>query len=90
MKFFRMDLKKFIIGLVLVVIVVVSVLFISNLSNNPQETRCVITVSGSQYDVTKLTQSHSGGDVFERGTDMSNLFQEEHGNDFKKIEKYKI
>lgn len=41
-------------------------------------TACVVTISGKQYDVTKLKRTHSGGNVFTCGTDMTNSYFSMH------------
>lgn len=51
---------------------------------------CIITVSENSYDVTTLKNTHSGGDVFNCGTDMTNIFNNEHGYNLKMISRYKI
>lgn len=40
---------------------------------------CIVTVFGKQYDVTTLRITHSGGDVFTCGTDMTAIYQGRHG-----------
>jgi hypothetical protein len=35
---------------------------------------CVVTVDGASYNITSLVKSHSGGNVFKCGTDMSSTF----------------
>lgn len=40
---------------------------------------CIVTVFGKQYDVTMLRSTHSGGDVFICGTDMTAIYQGRHG-----------
>ncbi len=52
--------------------------------------RCVVTVNGSQYDVTQLQYTHSGGNVFSCGTDMTATFESMHGTRWSKIARYKI
>jgi hypothetical protein len=39
---------------------------------------CLITVDGQKYDVTIFRNQHSGGDVFNCGTDMSTVFHDKH------------
>lgn len=57
-----------------------------NISNN----QCIITVSGQQYDVTNLRNTHSGGNIFECNTDMTNVYQGKHGSGLSLISKYLI
>lgn len=55
------------------------------------EQRCVIVVDGKKYDVSSFRNQHSGGDVFDCGTDMSNIFHQQHSNSFlKTMEQYRI
>lgn len=53
-------------------------------SNN----QCIISVSGQQYNVTTLRSTHSGGDIFQCGTDMTIIYQNKHGSGFSLIQKY--
>ena len=39
---------------------------------------CVIQIDGVKYEITALTRSHSGGNVFTCGTDMSAIFWGRH------------
>ncbi len=57
---------------------------------NINANRCIITVLGKQYDVTELRNTHTGGDVFNCGTDMTLIFQGQHGDNLKMIEKYLV
>ncbi|NBO17422.1 MAG: cytochrome b5 domain-containing protein [Proteobacteria bacterium] len=53
--------------------------------------KCIITVRGSKYDVTEFRNMHQGGDIFECGQDMTDKFNNQHGErEFKKLQKYKI
>lgn len=56
-------------------------------SNNNQ---CIVTISGSLYDVTALRTTHSGGDIFKCGTDMTSTFSGKHGNNLSLISRYLI
>ena len=53
-------------------------------------TACIITVSGKRYDVTRLRSTHSGGNIFKCGTDMTNTYQQMHGTSVKLISRYLI
>ena len=44
-----------------------------------QDTRCLIKIDGSIYDVTAFRSAHSGGNVFTCGADMSQVFWSKHG-----------
>lgn len=52
---------------------------------------CVIQIDGVSYEITSLRKTHSGGDVFQCGTDMSALFWKKHDSQILKImQQYKI
>ncbi|MCX6797531.1 MAG: hypothetical protein NTX98_03600 [Candidatus Doudnabacteria bacterium] len=42
------------------------------------DNRCIVVISGAKYDVTQLRQTHSGGDIFQCGTDMTQIFFSQH------------
>ncbi len=44
----------------------------------PADNRCIVTIQGKRYDVTQLRTTHSGGDVFNCGTDMTTIFFGQH------------
>ncbi len=56
----------------------------------PVSNRCIVTVNGSQYDVTNLRRTHSGGDIFTCGTDMTSTFMSMHGTNWGLIARYKV
>ena len=56
----------------------------------PNADRCIITVFGNEYDVTDLQDTHSGGNVFNCGTDMTSVFQSRHGNNTRLIQRYLV
>lgn len=57
----------------------------------PPSDRCIITLSGGQYDVTDFRNIHSGGDVFQCGTDMTASFLSRHPASFlSKMSQYKV
>lgn len=64
--------------------------------NNPGEssssaaTGCIVTVFDKQYDVTPLRKTHTGGDVFTCGTDMSAAYEANHGTKVGMIAKYLV
>lgn len=80
-----MNKLLFIIPVAIIIIVIVA--FVN--SNNTME-QCVITISGNNYDVSLLKSSHTGGDIFNCGTDMTEAFDDEHGGNLNKIEEYLI
>lgn len=60
-------------------------------SEPPASNKCIITVSGGQYDVTDFRNIHSGGDIFQCGTDMTSIFLSQHPASFlQKMSRYKI
>lgn len=62
----------------------------SSVQTTANSSKCVVTVNGKQYDITTLRQTHSGGDVFTCGTDMTNIFQGQHGTNYNLIARYLI
>lgn len=57
----------------------------------PKPLGCVIQIDGISYEITSLRQTHSGGDVFQCGTDMSALFWKKHSSRILQImQQYKI
>lgn len=61
-------------------------------SPNPStDSRCIITLDGSRYDVTQFRFIHPGGDIFQCGSDMSVIFHNRHSNRFlQQMDRYKI
>lgn len=60
-------------------------------SQSPKQAGCVVQIDGFSYEITSLRQTHSGGDVFKCGTDMSALFWKKHDQGILQImQKYKI
>lgn len=54
---------------------------ISSTSTNTTPTNsnlCVVTINNQKYDVTQFRYQHSGGDIFQCGTDMSSIFAGQH------------
>jgi cytochrome b involved in lipid metabolism len=55
------------------------------------DNRCIILVDSVQYDITRFKSDHSGGDIFQCGTDMSSIFHGQHDNSFiGKMARYRI
>lgn len=52
--------------------------------------QCVITLFGKQYDVSRLRNTHSGGNIFTCGTDMTAVYQGRHGSDLSRMQQYLI
>lgn len=57
-------------------------------SGSQKNSACLITLFEQQYDVTSLRASHSGGDVFQCGTDMTTVYQSRHGTNVTRIQPY--
>lgn len=51
---------------------------------------CIITLFGLQYDVTSLQASHTGGNLFACGTDMTATYQAMHGTDVSRMAPYLV
>jgi len=52
---------------------------------------CIVRIDGVSYNVEQLRMTHSGGDIFECGSDMSAIFWREHNNKIlQKMQRYKI
>lgn len=52
---------------------------------------CIVTIDGVNYDVTKYRKQHSGGDIFKCGTDMTKIFDSEHGaRELRQMQQYKV
>lgn len=49
---------------------------------------CIITLQGQQYNVTSLRSTHSGGDIFKCGTDMTAVYQGKHGISLVRMQSY--
>lgn len=52
--------------------------------------RCIITLWSNQYDVTSLQTSHSGGNVFQCGADMTAVYQSQHGTNLSRMQQYLV
>lgn len=53
-------------------------------------TGCIITLFGKQYDVTTLQNTHSGGNIFNCGTDMTASYQSQHGSNVSRMQQYLV
>lgn len=51
---------------------------------------CIVAIFGKQYDVITLRSTHSGGDVFVCGTDMTAVYQDRHGTSVNLIAPYLV
>lgn len=45
---------------------------------DPLAGHCLVQISGHVYDVTVLKTTHSGGDIFQCGTDMTSIYFTQH------------
>jgi len=55
------------------------------------DSRCKISVDGVSYDVTAFRTTHSGGDIFTCGADMTATFYGQHSaNMLRNMERYKL
>lgn len=59
-------------------------------NGNSNSSNCIVTVFGKQYDVTSLISTHSGGNIFSCGTDMSTTYQSHHGTNVSLIASYLV
>lgn len=59
-------------------------------TGNTNSNACIITLSGQQYDVTNLRSTHSGGDVFKCGTDITTAYNNKHGTNLSRMQKYLV
>lgn len=63
------------------------------INNQPQtvpSNRCIVTLFGQQYDVTTLQSTHSGGNVFNCGTDTTAAYQQKHGTNVSMMQPYLV
>ncbi len=61
-----------------------------NMSPSPAASTCIITIDGQKYDVESLRNTHTGGDIFQCGTDMSATFHGQHGDNLQMIQRYLV
>jgi len=55
------------------------------------DTRCIILVDGVKYDISVFRNRHSGGDIFQCNTDMSQVFHQQHSNGYlQSMSQYRI
>lgn len=57
---------------------------------NNNANRCIVTLFSKKFDVTPLQTSHSGGNIFNCGTDMTAVYQSQHGNDLSRMQPYLV
>lgn len=46
------------------------------------DTRCLITIDGKKYDISVFRNTHSGGDIFKCGQDMTSVFNQQHPDSY--------
>jgi len=51
---------------------------------------CLVTLFGKTYDVMPLKSSHPGGDIFQCNTDMTAVYQSQHGTDVSRMQAYLV
>lgn len=86
-------MKTFITIIIVISLLLTAVLVINSpkgTTSGTSDSPCIITIEGNKYDVSTLRGIHPGGDIYECGTDMTTTFIEQHGNDFQRIEKYRV
>lgn len=55
------------------------------------DNRCIVTIDGQRYDLTQFRSIHSGGDIFQCGTDMTSIFYQQHNQSYlSRLQNYKI
>jgi hypothetical protein len=52
--------------------------------------QCIVTISDKKYDVTSLRVTHPGGDVFVCDTDMTKSYQNQHGSNMRRMQRYLV
>lgn len=58
---------------------------------DPLANRCIIVIDGVKYDVTDFRKIHSGGDIFQCGSDMSDIFHGQHNDStLQKMQQYRV
>ncbi len=58
---------------------------------DPLAGKCIVYISGVRLDVTDFRNRHGGGDIFQCGTDMTDIFKGQHpGSYLNKMARYKI
>lgn len=57
-------------------------------SPQPANTLCLVTLFGQTFDVTSLRSTHPGGDIFVCGTDMTSVYQSQHGSSLARMQPY--
>lgn len=56
-----------------------------------QNNRCIVIIDGVSYDLTNFVNIHSGGNIFNCGTDMSQTFWSQHSQkQLNQLQQYRI
>lgn len=63
---------------------------VSSTATNNNNSQCIITLFGKQFNVTSLQTSHTGGNIFNCGTDMTAVYQTQHGTDLTRMQPYLV
>lgn len=79
-------MRKIILGLSILFLSGISFLKASTVTAAP----CLITLFGQQFDVTSLQTSHTGGNLFVCGTDMTSTYLAQHGTDLSRMQPYLV
>lgn len=61
-----------------------------NATASDKYSNCIVTLFGKQYDVSPLRGDHPGGNIFTCGTDMTSVYQGEHGTSVSRMQPYLI
>lgn len=51
---------------------------------------CVVTLFGQQFDVAPLMNNHQGGNIFVCNSDMTSVYQKQHGTDLSQMSQFRI
>jgi hypothetical protein len=62
----------------------------SSTNTNQNSNACIITLFGKQYDVNTLRTTHTGGNIFTCNSDMTAIYQKQHGNDVTRMQPYLV
>lgn len=88
-----MKIVRFLITVALVnlFVVALSLFILPTLGIVSPDNRCIVAVNGIKFDVTYFRQIHSGGDIFNCGTDMTEVFYTQHNEQYiEKLKEYRL
>jgi|GEM_PF-4800779 len=84
--------KALILLVILSTVLTLGIVFKKTYFNTPTKSNnddlCLVTVNGIRYNVTELATTHSGGNIFNCNTDMSDIYKSRHGNKIDWMNKY--